>query len=267
MRSSLPGGSSTWACVAIQKGQFELHYHPLLNVDAQTITGFEALVRWHHPTRGFRQPADFIPAAESSGLIIPIGEWVLRQACKEAARWPEPVGISVNLSAAQLKRGDLLAMTSSALGASGLPPERLEMELTESVLLHDEEWVRAQLLELRELGVRIAMDDFGTGYSSLSYPRTFPFSKIKIDRSFVADLTDNKDARAIVEATIDLSRKLGMCTTAEGVETAEQLAILTAEGCTEVQGYHISPPVAADKVWPMLMRYGLGEQPVLKAAS
>ena len=253
--------------VALQKGEFELYYQPLLNVESNRVVSFEALVRWHHPTRGLLQPNDFIPTAEDSGLIIPLGEWVLRQACKDAARWPDDVHVSVNLSAAQLKRGDFLAMTKSALAAARLAPERLEIELTESVLLNDEAWVRAQLVQLRELGVQIAMDDFGTGYSSLSYLRTFPFSKIKIDKSFVADMDGDKDALAIVQATIDLSMKLGMCTTAEGVETAEQLELLTAQGCTQIQGYWISPPVPVARVWRILDRYPTGQSDWIRAAS
>jgi len=253
--------------LAIRKGEFELYYQPQLDLASQTIAGFEALVRWHHPTRGVLTPTEFIPAAEASGLIIPIGEWVLRQACRDAARWPSPLHVSVNLSAAQLKRGDLLTMTKSALGAAGLAPERLEIELTESVLLHDEEWVRSLLLQLRQFGVRIAMDDFGTGYSSLSYLRTFPFSKIKIDKSFVSDMVTNSDALAIVQATIGLSMKLGMTTTAEGVETSEQLDVLAAEGCREIQGYFISRPVPADQIEQILRRYGPAKPPLLRAAS
>lgn len=253
--------------LALQRGEFELFYQPLLDVESSRIASFEALVRWHHPTRGLLQPIEFIPTAEDSGLIIPLGEWVLRQACRDAARWPDDVRVSVNLSAAQLKRGDFLAMTKSALAAAGLAPKRLEIELTESVLLNDEEWVRAQLMQLCELGVHIAMDDFGTGYSSLSYLRTFPFSKIKIDKSFVSDMDSNKDALAIVQATIGLSMKLGMCTTAEGVETVEQLDMLTAEGCTQIQGYCISPPVPADRVWPLLVHHGNAKLPPLQAAS
>jgi EAL domain-containing protein (putative c-di-GMP-specific phosphodiesterase class I) len=222
----------------------------LLDLATDSIGSFEALVRWRHPTRGLIQPADFIAIAEESGLIIPIGEWVLRQACRDAATWPEQVGVAVNLSAAQFKRGDLVAMTTSALAAAGLAPQRLELEITESVLLHDEAWVRSVLEKLTAFGVRIAMDDFGTGYSSLSYLRSFPFTKIKIDGS--------TDALAIVQATIQLSEKLGMKTTAEGVETAEQLRILTSEGCSEVQGYHVSRPVPADCVAELLDRYGYG---------
>jgi diguanylate cyclase (GGDEF)-like protein len=241
---------------AIQEGQFEVHYQPLLDVESGRIGSFEALVRWRHPTRGLVQPLDFIPIAEESGLIIPIGEWVLRQACRDASTWPEEVGVAVNLSAAQFKRGDLLAMATNALAAACLAPERLELEITESVLLHDEAWVRSVLERLTALGVRIAMDDFGTGYSSLSYLRSFPFSKIKIDSSFVADLGGASDSLAIVEATIQLARKLGMKTTAEGVETAEQMKILAAEGCSEIQGYHISRPVPAASVPGLLDAYG-----------
>ena len=242
--------------VAIQQGQFEVYYQPLLDLSTSTITCFEALVRWHHPTRGLTLPGEFIPIAEESNLIIPIGEWVLRQACRDAAGWPDGIKVAVNLSPAQFKRGDLIAVTMSALANAGLEPERLELEITESVLLHDEAWVRSLLERLAGLGVSIAMDDFGTGYSSLSYLRSFPFTKIKIDRSFVEGVAGQSDALAIVQATIQLSRKLGMETTAEGVETAEQLAILGAEGCTHAQGFHISRPVPIGKVEGLLAEYG-----------
>lgn len=240
---------------AIREGQFEVHYQPLLDTNAGTIKSFEALVRWRHPTRGLVAPADFIATAEDSGLIIPIGEWVLRQACRDAAGWPDNVSVAVNVSPAQFKRGDLIAMTASALTTAGLEPSRLELEITEAVLLHDEAWVRSALDRLSALGVRIAMDDFGTGYSSLSYLRSFPFDKIKIDRSFVADLVGKSDALSIVQATIQLSQKLGMEITAEGVETAEQLEILAAEGCSQVQGYHISHAVPANEVARLLRLY------------
>jgi len=242
--------------VAIQEGQFVVHYQPLLDLATGAITCFEALVRWEHPTRGQLQPADFIPIAEDSSLIIPIGEWVLRQACRDAAGWPAGMKVAVNLSPAQFKRGDLIAVTISALSNAGLEPERLELEVTESVLLHDEAWVRSLLERLTAIGVSIAMDDFGTGYSSLSYLRSFPFTKIKIDRSFVADLIGTADALAIVQATIQLSRKLGMETTAEGVETAEQLDVLIAEGCTHAQGFHVSRPVPADRIEALLIEHG-----------
>jgi diguanylate cyclase (GGDEF)-like protein len=242
--------------IGIQEGQFEVHYQPLLDLATGAISCFEALVRWNHPTRGLLPPADFIPIAEESNLIIPIGEWVLRQACRDAVTWPDGIKIAVNLSPAQFKRGDLIAVTISALTTAGLDPERLELEITESVLLHDEAWVRSLLERLAGLGVCIAMDDFGTGYSSLSYLRSFPFSKIKIDRSFVEGLCGHSDSLAIVQATIQLSHKLGMETTAEGVETAEQLAVLSAEGCTHAQGFHVSRPVPAGAIPALLEEHG-----------
>ena len=253
--------------VAIREGQFEVHYQPLLELATGTIGGFEALVRWRHPVRGMIQPIDFIPIAEDTNLIIPIGEWVLRQACRDAARWPDDVKVAVNLSPAQFKRGDLIAVTMSALAAANLAPERLELEITESVLLHDEAWVRSLLERLKALGVRIALDDFGTGYSSLSYLRSFPFTKIKIDRSFVSDLVGTPDALAIIQATIQLSEKLGLETTAEGVETVEQLDILASEGCTQAQGYHISRPVPAAHVEELLDRYAPAAAAFAGAAS
>lgn len=252
--------------VAITEGQFEVYYQPLLDVSKGTITSFEALVRWHHPTRGLVQPADFIATAEDTGLIIPIGEWVLRQACRDAINWPNDVGVAVNVSPAQFKRGDLIAMTMSALTAAGLAPERLELEITEAVLLHDEAWVQAALKRIAALGVRIAMDDFGTGYSSLSYLRAFPFNKIKIDRSFIADIVGKSDALSIVQATIQLSQKLGMEITAEGVETAEQMNVLVEEGCTTVQGYHISRPIPVSRVAELLRLYNTGVHTSARAA-
>jgi diguanylate cyclase (GGDEF)-like protein len=241
--------------VAIREGQFEVYYQPLLDLASETIRGFEALVRWNHPVRGQIAPLDFIPIAEDTNLIIPIGEWVLRQACRDAAQWPDDIRVAVNLSPAQFKRGDLVAVTMSALTAADLAPDRLELEITESVLLHDEAWVRSLLERLKALGVRIALDDFGTGYSSLSYLRSFPFTKIKIDRSFVADMAGTTDALAIVQATIQLSERLGLETTAEGVETLEQLDMLVSEGCTQAQGYHISRPVPAARVQALLDAY------------
>ena len=247
--------------VAISEGQFEVHYQPLLDLASGTIRGFEALVRWNHPVRGQIAPLDFISIAEDTNLIIPIGEWVLRQACRDAAQWPDEVRVAVNLSPAQFKRGDLLAVTMSALAAAELAPERLELEITESVLLHDEAWVRSLLERIKALGVRIALDDFGTGYSSLSYLRSFPFTKIKIDRSFVADMAGTSDALAIVQATIQLSERLGLETTAEGVETREQLDLLIREGCTQVQGFHISRPVPAAQVQALIDAYAPAPAP------
>jgi EAL domain-containing protein (putative c-di-GMP-specific phosphodiesterase class I) len=192
---------------------------------------------------------------------------VLRQACRDAAAWPEDVRVAVNLSPAQFKRGDLLAMTTNALAAADLQPSRLELEITESVLLHDEQWVRSILHKLTRLGVRIAMDDFGTGYSSLSYLRSFPFNKIKIDRTFVADLVGMTDSLAIVQATIQLSDKLGMETAAEGVETREQLELLAAEGCTQIQGFHVSRPVPVSQVPELLASYRHVAGPGRRAAA
>lgn len=253
--------------IAIQEGQFVVHYQPLLDVAHGTVQCFEALVRWQHPTRGLVAPNDFIGVAEETGLIIPIGEWVLRQACRDAVTWPEDIKVAVNLSPAQFKRGDLVAMTTNALFAAGLAPGRLDLEITESVLLHDETWVQSVLNQLIVLGVGIAMDDFGTGYSSLSYLRSFPFTKIKIDGSFIADLGGQTDALAIIQATIQLSKRLGMETTAEGVETMEQLAILTAEGCTQAQGFHISPPIPGSEIPKLLKAFGKNGSPPLRAAS
>jgi diguanylate cyclase (GGDEF)-like protein len=240
---------------AVHEGQFEVHYQPLLDLRTGSISCFEALVRWNHPTRGVVQPTEFVSIAEETNLIIPIGEWVLRQACADASGWPAGVRVAVNLSPAQFKRGDLIAMTMNALASAQLAPERLELEITETVLLHDEAWVRSVLDRLKGLGVRIALDDFGTGYSSLSYLRSFPFDKIKIDRSFVAEVAQRDDSRAIVQATIQLSEKLGMETTAEGVETAEQFDILVAEGCTHLQGFRISQAVPALEVADLLAAY------------
>ena len=231
---------------ALLEGEFQLMFQPLLNLSSQRVCAFEALLRWRRPGRGLLGPAEFISAAETSGLIIPIGEWVLREACAVAKGWPPQVGVAVNLSPAQFKRGvDLVRQVKSALEAASLAPGRLELEITESVLLADDERARLTLCELKALGVRIALDDFGTGYSSLSYLRRFPFDKIKIDRSFVRDCEDSANGLAIVKAVIALGQSLGMVTTAEGVETNAQLEIVRAHGCTEVQGFLFSEPLPA----------------------
>jgi predicted signal transduction protein with EAL and GGDEF domain len=246
---------------AIQKGQFELYYQPILNLETNSIGSFEALIRWQHPTRGLVEPAHFIPAAEATGLILPIGEWAMRQACREAAAWPPGPKVAVNLSPVQFQTGNPIALVVSALAASELPPARLQLEITESVLLGDTERIRAALVQLRGLGVGISLDDFGTGYSSLSYLSTFPFDRIKIDRCFVRDLCARDASLAIVQATVELAGKLGMATTAEGVETSEQLAILRAEGCTDIQGYYIGRPFPGRLVGDVLRRHSLGETP------
>ena len=206
-------------------------------------------------------PAEFIPVAEETGLINPIGEWVLRQACVEAASWPPDIAVAVNLSPVQFKNQNLAQLVVSALAHSGLPAQRLELEITEAVLLQNNEATLATLHRLRELGVRVAMDDFGTGYSSLSYLRSFPFDKIKIDRSFIRDLADKDESGAIVQAVISLASRLNMATTAEGVETEAQLQIIERLGCTEMQGYLYSRPVPAAKLVGLLsMDRGEGER-------
>jgi diguanylate cyclase (GGDEF)-like protein len=233
---------------ALADGDFEVHYQPLINLRTNSIVVFEALLRWNHFDRGSVSPADFIGVAEETGLIVQIGEWALRQACAEAMTWPESARVAVNLSPIQFRSGNLVSSVISALSASQLPPDRLELEITESVLLERTDANLHTLRQLRNLGVKISMDDFGTGYSSLSYLRSFEFDKIKIDRSFIRDIASQAECRAIVRAITALGNSLGMTTVAEGVETAEQLRCLEAEGCTEIQGYVVSRPVPADKV-------------------
>jgi EAL domain-containing protein (putative c-di-GMP-specific phosphodiesterase class I) len=237
---------------AVLQHEFELYYQPILDVKTGQITACEALIRWNHPERGMIQPVEFIPVAEETGLIVPIGEWVLRQACVEAATWPRQVAIAVNLSPVQFKSRKLVQAITDALRESGLAPERLELEITELVLLQESEGAFAVLHQLRNLGIKIAMDDFGTGYSSLGYLRSFPFDKIKIDKSFIHDLSSQEGSVAIVRAVVGLSSSLGITTTAEGVETQEQLTRLASEGCNEVQGFLFSPPRPAGEVQQML---------------
>ena len=234
--------------VALIQGQFELYYQPLFDLASNRVTGCEALLRWRHPIRGMVSPADFIPLTEEIGLIAPLGEWVLRQACREAFGWPNHVRLAVNLSPAQFRDRRLVATVVSALAESGLPAERLELEITESVLLQDNVANMSILHNLKALGVRISMDDFGTGYSSLSYLRSFPFDKIKIDQTFVRDILDDPDALAIIKAVLDLGASLGITTTAEGVETEAQLEELRRQGCSEIQGYFISRPKPASEL-------------------
>ena len=240
---------------ALANGQFELFYQPQVKVGSG-ISGFEALLRWHHPQQGLVSPAVFIPLAEEIGLIGSLGDWVLQRACAAAAGWPGNLKVAVNLSPAQFSRRALAEDVAAALAASGLPPHRLELEITETVLLQDDERVLETLHALRALGVRIAMDDFGTGYSSLGYLRRFPFDKIKIDQSFVRGVADRADCLAIVRAVIGLGRSLGMSVVAEGVETHEQLAKLIAEGCVEVQGYLFSRPRSEAAIEEMLQQHG-----------
>jgi len=230
---------------AIANREFLLHYQPQVNVKGD-IFGFEALIRWRNPRRGLVPPNEFIPLAEASGLIIAIGEWVLREACREAASWPKPLNIAVNLSPVQFLNDELPTMVHTVLLETGLPGRRLELEITEGVLVNDFSRVSATLRQLKSLGVRVAMDDFGTGYSSLSYLQSFPFDKIKIDRSFVSSLHDNASSQAIIRAIIGLGRGLQVPLIAEGVETQEQLEFLRSAGCDEAQGYLIGAPRPID---------------------
>jgi len=231
--------------LAMELGQFEVFYQPIMDVDALQIHSLEALIRWRHPERGLVPPSDFVSVAEEIGLIRPLGAWVMARACADAMRWPEHIGVAVNLSAIQFVNGNLLQHTRDALAASGLPPHRLELEITETVLIEDTDATLAALNTLKALGISIALDDFGTGYSSLSYLRKFPFDRVKIDKSFVDDIGVSGEATAIIGAVTSLCQTLGMATTAEGVETPEQLAGLQASGCTNVQGYLFSRPVPA----------------------
>lgn len=233
---------------ALASGEFELHYQPLVKSESGEISGFEALIRWQHPQHGLIAPNSFIPLAEETGLIVPIGEWVIRQACRTASRWPKHLHVAVNISAAQFRYAGLAEVIFSALATAGLEASRLEIEITESVLLQDKEGTLAILHRLREFGVRIALDDFGTGYSSLTYLQCFPFDKIKIDRSFVRDVATDAGSLNIVRAITALASGMGMTATAEGVETREQLDRIAAEGCTEMQGYLFSRPLPASEI-------------------
>ena len=222
---------------ALVNGEFELFYQPIVDIESNNIAGLEGLLRWHHPVRGTISPAEFIPAAEETGFIIPLGEWVIRQACSDASKWPDDVKISVNLSPAQFASRNLVQVIVSALGASGVAPSRLELEITEEILLAQNKENLAVLDQLRRLGVQIVMDDFGTGYSSLNYLRSLPFDKIKIDRSFVNDLSDgNGLSLEIVRAVASLARVLNIPTTAEGIDTDEQLRIVRSRRLHTISG-------------------------------
>jgi diguanylate cyclase (GGDEF)-like protein/PAS domain S-box-containing protein len=227
---------------AIAHGELCVHYQPQAVIGG-AIAGFEALIRWHHPAHGMVPPATFIPIAEESGIIIPIGEWILREACREAASWPHPLQVAINLSPVQFRHGDLASLVHAVLLETGLAPHRLELEITEGVLIGDFDRALSILRRLKALGVRIAMDDFGTGYSSLSYLQSFPFDKIKIDRSFIAKLDANNHSAAIIRAVIGLGRGLNLPVVAEGVETEAQLAFLSRESCDEIQGFLIGRPL------------------------
>lgn len=237
---------------ALRNGELALHFQPLFGLSQNRVTAFEALLRWQHPTRGMVSPVNFIPLAEETGLIIPIGEWALHEACRIAATWPDHIRVAVNISPIQFRSPNLAAVVLQALARSGIAPNRLELEITESLFIDNVEATLSSLHSLRALGVRVALDDFGTGYSSLSYLRSFPFDKLKIDRSFIVDLLEHKGATAIIRAITTLADALGIETTAEGVEHSEQLDILRAEGCGQIQGYLFSRPIPAHEVEALL---------------
>ena len=238
---------------ALVAREFELHYQPLVDLATDSITGFEALIRWHHPDQGLLAPDEFIPLAEEIGLINPIGEWVLREACTTAARWPSHLRVAVNLSPIQFRSPGLVHSIAEALGMSGLSPDRLELEITEGTLLEDSEATLAVLYQLRELGVRVAIVGFGTGYSSLNYLQSFPFDRIKIDRSFIKDIAESAGSLNIVRAVTALAKGLGMAATAEGVETIEQRSTVASEGCAEMQGFLFSKPLPANEIEQLLL--------------
>jgi diguanylate cyclase (GGDEF)-like protein/PAS domain S-box-containing protein len=237
--------------------EFELHYQPLVNLETNEVSAFEALLRWNHPVRGNVSPAEFIPITEETGLIVPLGEWVLKTACQEASNWPEHIKVAVNLSPAQLNNRNLLSTVAAVIAESGMSAHQLQLEITETVLLQNTFSTLATLNELRRMGVQIALDDFGTGYSSLSYLRSFPFDKIKIDRSFIRDLANGAEPLAIVHAVAGLAKRLNITSTAEGVETAQQLETLQAIGCTEMQGYLFSRARPASEIRQFFTRPSL----------
>ncbi len=239
---------------AIGNGEIDVHYQPIIKLETGKISGFEALMRWNHPKRGMIPPAEFIPLAEETGLILPLGEWILRTACAHAVKWPVPVDVAVNLSATQFRGRNMVQVVMSALAAAGLSPNRLDLEITETLLLEDEINTLMVLRQLGELGVKISLDDFGTGYSSLAYLRNFPFDKIKIDKSFVADMLVRKDCQAIVRAVVGLAQSLDITTVIEGIETKEQLESARLEGCDEGQGYYFSKPMPNSKVAEFLVK-------------
>ena len=239
---------------ALRNGELSLNFQPLFGLTQNRVTAFEALLRWNHPVRGLVSPLEFIPLAEETGLIIPIGEWVIHEACRVASSWPDHIRVAVNISPMQFRSSTLNSIVLQGLSRSGLEPQRLELEITESLFIDNVEATLASLHSLRTLGVRVALDDFGTGYSSLSYLRSFPFDKLKIDRSFIVDLLAHEGATAIIRAITTLADALGMETTAEGVENSDQLDILRAEGCGQIQGYLFSKPIPAAEVGALLQK-------------
>ena len=233
--------------------EFALVYQPIVRLKNGSVSACEALIRWRNPERGWVAPREFIPVAEECGLIIPIGEWVIMRACKDAMEWPGQISVAVNISPVQFRGAEFVNVIKRALAASGLPAQRLELDITELVLMQENEMALAKLKQLKDLGVSIAMDDFGTGYSSLGYLRSFPFDRIKVDQSFVRDVTTNKESLAILRAVVGLGSSLNMVTTAEGVETRDQLDLLRNEGCSDVQGYLFSQPVPAVDIKGLLI--------------
>jgi predicted signal transduction protein with EAL and GGDEF domain len=231
---------------AIARKELEIHYQPQARIDGEVV-GFEALLRWQHPKRGMIPAGTFIPLAEESGLIVAMGEWIMREACRQAASWPKAMNVAINLSPVQFRHGDLPGLVHSVLLETGLSPARLELEITEGVLIGDFSRAVSILRRLKALGVRIAMDDFGTGYSSLSYLQSFPFDKIKIDRAFITNLERNPQSATIIRAVIGLARGLKVPVVAEGVETDDQLAFLSKERCDEIQGYLVGRPLPIEE--------------------
>lgn len=249
---------------AIERGELSLYYQPQATISGEVI-GFEALVRWHHPRRGLISPATFIPLAEESGLIIGIGEWIVREACREAASWPRPLGVAVNVSPVQFRNEDLVRTIHAALLETGLSANRLELEVTESATITDKSRALSILLRLKSLGVRIAIDDFGTGYSSLSNLHELPFDKVKIDQSFVAKMGQGNHASAIIDGVIAIAHRLNLTTIAEGVESKEQLGLLAKAGCEEVQGYLIGKPHPISNYGELIGRSDLTKSEALRA--
>jgi EAL domain-containing protein (putative c-di-GMP-specific phosphodiesterase class I) len=239
---------------ALEHGEFVLSYQPVVNLSRNEIESCEALLRWNHPERGLVSPSEFIPLAEEIGLIVELGEWVIRRACQDAAKWPAHIGVAVNLSPTQLSSRNLVPMILNALSTSRLEPHRLELEITEEVLMQNTETTVKTLHQLRSLGIRFSLDDFGTGYSSLKYLLSFPFDKIKIDRCFVKNLGQESESAAIVKAVASLAHSLKITTTAEGVETEVQLDHVRKLGCTDVQGFLFSPPVPAQELTKMFSK-------------
>ena len=233
---------------AIFEGQLELHYQPLLDIKTESIAGFEALVRWNHPTRGMLPPDAFMPVAEKTGLVVALGEYVLATACQEAASWSVPLAVAINISPAQFCQTELVDVVSEVLAASGLSPDRVELEITETVLISEAGKALNILESLKRLGVKISLDDFGTGYSNLNYLHRYQFDKLKIDKYFIDSLGKDKTSTTIVKVILGLARSLGLAVTAEGVETAQQLAFLKAEGCDQVQGFLIGRPMPAPTI-------------------